>query len=177
MDEFISPEYREQNRMLHQSSIDKGQPWGMSGWRYTKDMAEFAAQIGAQSVLDYGCGSGTLKIGSEREGFKTELREYDPAIPGKDTLPGPADLVCCTDVMEHIEPDRIHAVLQHIMELATKGVYIVIATNDSHHMLPDGRSSHLTVKPSQWWIPIVAEHGCIVKIEDLPKKVKLWLMK
>ena len=40
-----------------------------------------------------------------------EIKEYDPAIPGKDSLPEPADIVVCSDVLEHIEPNYLLNVL------------------------------------------------------------------
>ncbi len=77
----------------------------------------------AQSVLDYGCGKGTLA-----EAVSFEIREYDPAIAGKDENPLPADLVICTDALEHIEPEYLDAVLVHIASLTRMAAFFVVHT-------------------------------------------------
>jgi hypothetical protein len=101
-----------------------------------------------KSVLDYGCGKGTLaaSIGN------TIVSEYDPAIEGKDSPPEPADLVVCTDVLEHIEPQLLDNVLKHLASLTNRRLLFNIATKYAlSHTLPDGRNPHLIVKPAWWW--------------------------
>jgi hypothetical protein len=46
------------------------------------------------SVLDYGCGKGCF-IAALPPGRRYTIEEYDPAIPGKDSLPQSVDLVVC----------------------------------------------------------------------------------
>ncbi len=79
------------------------------------------------------------------------MREYDPAIEGKDGRPVFADLVVCTDVLEHIEPDRLDNVLTHLRTLARRAVFVVINTQPSNKTLTDGRNAHLIVEPAVWW--------------------------
>lgn len=97
-------------------------------------------------ILDYGCGKGTLGAAL---GFA--IQEYDPAVAGKDTAPAPADIVVCTDVLEHIEPDRLEAVLDDLQRLTRRVLYVHVATVPAHKTLSDGRNAHLIVEPWSWW--------------------------
>lgn len=176
--DLITPEYTEQNRLLHEQCRAKGDPWGVSGRRYVDEVVKFAAETMCESILDYGCGSGTMKEGLKKI-LPIKVDEYDPAIPGKNIVHGDAyDMVVCTDVMEHVEPNKIDNVLQHISSLARKAVYLVIACNETQHFLPDGRSSHLTIKPPRWWVDRVGFLDWkIVQVVPHFKKVKIWIKK
>lgn len=101
---------------------------------------------GCGTVLDFGCGKGSLKA---RLG--EFVAEYDPAIPGKDSEPEPADLVVCTDVFEHVEPDYLEAFISRLASLSRKAAFVVIATRPAAKSLPDGRNAHLIVKGDGWW--------------------------
>src|SRR5262249_17383902 len=67
--------------------------------------------------------------------------------------PQAADLVACTDVLEHIEPECIGAVLDDIASLVRHLVFLVIATQPAKKTLADGRNAHLIQEPVQWWAP------------------------
>jgi hypothetical protein len=70
---------------------------------------------------------------------------YDPGIPGRESMPKPVDLVVSTDALEHVEPAKIDAVLDHIFRLAGKAAYLVIATRPAKALLPDGSNAHKIV--------------------------------
>jgi hypothetical protein len=152
MNDFISDEYRDLLRAKH---AEPG--WGDEGSLWEKPVRRLAERLGAEHILDYGCGKGTLKPVLEKRGFI--VTEYDPGVPGKDSLPRPADLVACTDVLEHIEFEALPAVLSHIYSLATRGAYFVIACRPALHKLPDGRNAHLIVESSGWWLATLALAG------------------
>lgn len=139
---FISPDYRALQRELH----DRERAYGISSRRHIEAVRRNIEKVNAKSVLDYGCGRGALK-----EALGDIVREYDPAVPGKDALPDRADLVVCTDVLEHVEPERLDAVLEHIRNLAIKAVMFVIATRPALKTLADGRNAHLIVEGADWW--------------------------
>jgi hypothetical protein len=61
-------------------------------------------------------------------------------------------MVVCTDVLEHIEPEHLDAVLRHVCSLAKKAVFLQIATRPAKKCLPDGRNAHLTVQSAEWWL-------------------------
>lgn len=99
------------------------------------------------TVLDYGCGQG--HFARLLSGYDVE--EYDPCIEGKDEEPATADIVVCADVMEHIEPECLDAVLLHIRVLAKRFAVFVIATGPSKKIMKDGRSAHLIVEDQGFW--------------------------
>ena len=129
--------------MLHEASPDYGSG---SGLKYEKFIREVMKRTGSKSVLDYGCGKGTL-----REALGDFVANYDPAVERWADDPGPADLVVCTDVLEHVEPEYLLEVLDHIKALAKRAVFLVISCRPARRQLPDGRNAHLTVEPPEWW--------------------------
>lgn len=143
--DLISMDYLETQKALH--AAPRGYGGGGHAWADT--VRALAAQYDCWSVLDYGCGQGTLA--AALRGSLFTVREYDPAIPGKDGMPSFADLVVSSDVLEHIEPEKLDAVLVHIRLLARKVVFLVVNTRIANKVLPDGRNAHLIIEPVEWW--------------------------
>jgi hypothetical protein len=135
--------------------------------------------LGAETVLDYGCGQGSLAHALAVMGV--DCREYDPAIPAKSDLPDPADLVVCTDVLEHVEPDRIDAVLRHLRALTRVALLLVVNLEGTHKRLSDGRDAHILQRPVAWWADRVAEGWRVIECTGLPnplspeKQRKFWI--
>ena len=144
-DDLVSPEYRKLLRDQHARTR-----WGKGGHSWADKVAAFAGELKVGQVLDYGCGSGTLKPALAALGIK--CAEYDPGILGKDIPPKLADLVVSTDVFEHIEPEKVDAVLAHTFALARKGAFFAIAKQPAKAILGDGRNAHLICEPDAWWI-------------------------
>lgn len=141
---IITPEYAALNAELHRTRKD----YGRRGGRHAARVLQLLKKFNAATVLDFGCGKGGLKAALPN----VDVREYDPGIPGKDTLPAPADILVCTDVLEHIEPDCLDDVLAELARLTLKVGHFVIATQpDQTKLLPDGRNPHLIVQPAGWW--------------------------
>lgn len=154
-DNLISDDYREINMRMH---AEKNYGAGGSNWvdkvEQLRDAIE-QSRVGTDDegklikVLDYGCGQGTLGAAL---GNPEWFREYDPAIPGKDEAPTTvSDLVVCTDVLEHIEPDKLDTVLKHINAMSRNLVFLSISTVPAEKHLPDGRNAHISLHDSKWW--------------------------
>lgn len=111
-----------------------------------------------RDVLDYGCGKRTLESAL---GFG--INNYDPALEGLDASPAPADIVCCTDVLEHIEPDCLTAVLADLRRVTKRAIFLTIATRPAKKFLADGRNAHLIQKPARWWIERLWDAGFRVR--------------
>lgn len=157
--ELISAKYVVMQRLLHAQPTG----YGLHGDKWAETVRVLIDEHQATSVLDYGCGRGALRdavMVDPPAGLR--FSEYDPAIPGKNTLPSFADLVVCTDVLEHIEPDRLDAVLAHLKLLARKAVLLVVALVPTAKVLADGRNAHLIVRPANWWKKRVMAAGFTV---------------
>lgn len=141
--DLTSEGYRGQLIELHQS-----QTWGADGAKHTEAVRSLWEHYQPKTTLDYGCGENKLA-----ESLKGEFRVsgYDPGIPDRAKMPKPCDMVICTDVLEHVEPSKLDAVLDHIWRLTGQVGYFVISTKPANAVLPDGRNAHLSVRPAEWW--------------------------
>lgn len=157
--DLISPHYRDEQRALHASP----RGYGGKGSKWAGTVDALIQALDATSVLDYGCGQGTLAAALRVRNLPSvRIAEYDPAIPGKDALPLFADLVVCTDVLEHIEPDRLSTVLAHLRMLARKAVFLVVNLREANKVLSDGRNAHLIIESAAWWEQRVTQAGFYV---------------
>jgi len=160
--ELISAEYRALNESLHQKNLAYGVGGGKHAdvvkkiYKILQKTTEFV------SVLDYGAGKGYLA-----KALPFPIAEYDPAVPGKMESPKPADLVVCTDVLEHIEPECIRLVLADIRRCVKQVGYFTICTTAARKTLPDGRNTHLIQKDKDWWQYQLAKHFEIGRIEKV----------
>lgn len=149
-DALISKEYLAEMQRLH--ADPRG--FGGKGRKWAGMIADLATQHWpVDCVLDYGCGQGSLGIALRGLGFR--IRNYDPAIPKYSDMPKPSDLVACTDVLEHVEPDRLWAVLGHLAGCTQKAAFVVISTVETAKTLSDGRQAHISLHSRGWWLDIL----------------------
>lgn len=141
---LISEEYRSLNESLHQSN----ETYGTSGKKWSPMIHELAVAMQTKDILDYGCGKSTLA-----NNLPFKIQQYDPAIQKYSTRPHPSDIVVCTDVLEHIEPDCVDEVLDDLQSLTRKVGFFVIATRPAKKILEDGRNAHLIQSGLDWWLP------------------------
>lgn len=145
---LITKKYVELNAQLHASRPG----FGAAGARWADTVKELAVKFGTTDILDYGCGKGVLA-----SSLPFAINEYDPAIPEKAGVPKPCDILVCTDVLEHIEPECLRAVLRHIYALTRKVAFLNISTRKANKSLKDGRNAHLIVNDSRWWDAVLSE--------------------
>ena len=151
---MISQRYKEQMQQMHRDRTD----FGANGKKWLPAVLDIAGE--GDTILDYGCGRGSLK---QAISSKFDVREYDPGIPGKDQKPEPADIVVCTDVAEHIEPEYLNDFINDLLRVTKKKLLLNVATRPAAKTLPDGRNAHLIQQPFQWWYPKLTEHFVTVK--------------
>lgn len=147
---LYSEEYREQLQKVHAKH-----EWGggvESKVKWIIPNAKRWCDKRISTVLDYGCGAGHFKRTCNELFPEIEVSEYDPGVIGKDSLPERKDFVVCVDVLEHIEPDCLDDVLQHIRDLNTYGAFLHPCLAKAGTILPDGRNAHLIVKSALWWL-------------------------
>jgi hypothetical protein len=143
---LITPAYAAENARLH--AVDP--KFGAEGYLWAYMVAGIARIEGCRTVLDYGCGKGTLARALEATDLL--VGEYDPGVPGKDVQQDhPSDLVVCLDVMEHIEPECFEAVMADLKRLAGKLLFVVAVTKLSKRIMADGRDTHLSLHDNAWW--------------------------
>jgi hypothetical protein len=142
---LISADYLEQNRALH-----KIPTYGAGSIQYMTQIEDLVCRsMPILNALDYGCGKGNLKKAFEARFPFIPMQNYDPVtFP---CTPRRADLVVCTDVLEHVEPECLDDVLFHLRAIADKRLFLQIATRPAKKKLPDGRNAHLIQEDSDWW--------------------------
>lgn len=173
-DALISRAYCREQVLLHARPAG----YGGKGGKWAAAAVALAEACRAQSLLDYGCGRGQLADCLRQADVSFAIREYDPAIPGKDMLPEPADVVVCTDVLEHIEPEKLTAVLAHVKRLTRKAALLVVATRPSGKTLTDGRNAHLILESDDWWAGTVTAAGFTLHegpVSPLKKRSREWV--
>jgi 2-polyprenyl-3-methyl-5-hydroxy-6-metoxy-1,4-benzoquinol methylase len=118
--------------------------------RWLDYVADLAKSIKAQSVLDFGCGpsQGLMPLTTRLD---LTVQSYDPAVPGLDEMPQPADLVCCIHMLEHVDPADIPEVVAQLKHLTKKELFVVVSLEESTKLLPDGSPWHRSVFDARYW--------------------------
>lgn len=128
-------------------------------------------------VIDFGCGTGRGALAiARRTGAKVTALDFSEssldehvreALGGNLTfeqrdltqplcLDRPADYGYCTDVMEHIPPEQVEAVLANIVTSARR-VFLCISTVPDRMGALIGEDLHLTVRPAEWWRAVLED--------------------
>ena len=149
---LISEQYRAEQIYLH-TQHDRSYKYG-TGTNYQNVILQIFNAYRCKNALDYGCGKAIL---AKKLPFEVQL--YDPALTKYAALPNAADLVICIDVLEHVEPELLTNVLQHLKELSNKVLFVAIGLTWAGRILRDGRNAHLIIKPVQWWHGQFISHG------------------
>ena len=140
---LISETYRQINRRLHADRPD----YGTHGHLWAESIKDLALSMKTTDVLDYGCGKQSLKK------VMPFVIGYDPCITGLDDRPAPAELVVCTDVLEHIEPECIDDVMDDLVRVTGSALFALISFGSAKKKLSDGRNAHLIQQGLDWWLP------------------------
>lgn len=167
---LYTPHHAEQYKLWYAGkTVDKPHRWAVTLASMHKD---------GESILDYGSGRGrlrhTLSDGAlELVGL---LREYDPGVPACAAEPEPADIVFCTDVLEHVETDCLDDVLAHIKSLTKRVALVVISTKPSDMTLPDGTAQHKLVMDKDWWEDKLSTLGMFMATIPTEKKEAVFFL-
>lgn len=146
---LISNDYCALNKQLH----EENKFFGARGHERLDDVLALAKSLNTEDILDYGCGKGMLA-----NSLPFRIKQYDPAVEKHSAMPSAADIVVCTDVLEHVEPECIEFVFEHLRKLTKQVGYFSICTAEAFKKLPDGRNAHLLVRPPKWWLGILYEY-------------------
>lgn len=152
---FITDEYAQLNKQLHEDNA----AYGIGGGKYAELVVKLTEALNTKLVLDYGCGKGHLA-----KALPFPIWEYDPGVPGKEDCPRPADIVMCTDVLEHIEPELLWNVLGDLRRCVKQVGYFVIHTGPASKTYADGRNTHLIQEGEEWWKEVLSQFFTVGKI-------------
>jgi hypothetical protein len=163
---LITEDYREQNRKLHAS--DK--TFGVGARKKVGLVIALTEKYGTRDILDYGCGKQDLQ-----SALGYEIQNYDPCVSGCDSEPRPAKILVSLDVLEHIEPELLDNVLQHMKSLMLEAGLLIIAPRKSSAILPNGKNAHRIVQTKKWWVEQVERYFSIESVSPKENDVIIYI--
>ena len=157
----ISNNYLEQQKKLHQNPDYRSE-----GLLYVPMVIHLVHQYNVKSISNYGAGNSILQKKIIDLGLSNiKYYPYDPEFHDYGDIT-PADLVCCLNVLEHVEPIYLKSVLQDLSRITKKIGLFTIHTGPSKNHLSNNRKTYLIQKPSSWWIPKLCEHFEIIELDS-----------
>lgn len=159
---LYSPEYKKQQESLH----EKGD-YGVMGGMYAPLVSQIIDKLEVDNLLDYGCGKNLSLFKALKPERKFKYQAYDPMVDKFSAAPKPSQMVVCCDVLEHIEPDYLDEVLDHIQEMTEEVAFLSVCSAPARKVLSDGRNAHLIQQPLSWWLPKIWERFNIQSVQRM----------
>ncbi|HET6941100.1 MAG TPA: hypothetical protein VFH89_02950 [Sphingomicrobium sp.] len=160
----ISDEYRAEQQELH-----KNPKYGVASLSFAPVVRALLRLGSCTSLSDYGAGKCNLKRALRlRDGGQVRYQPYDPAFPDYGA-PQPAELVTCIDVLEHIEPKLLDAVISDIASISRKLAFLTIHTGPAKKTLSDGRNAHLIQESTSWWLAQFEPYFDVLHVQQVRK--------
>lgn len=144
----ITDEYKAQQEHLHATTT-----YGTASISYAPLVSQIIEKLEITHLLDYGCGKNVNLSKHIKSPHKLTYQAYDPCVAELSGEPIPAQMVACIDVLEHIEPDLLDNVLDHLASLTEAVCFMTVCTVAAFKKLPDGRNAHLIQEEMEWWLP------------------------
>jgi len=164
----ISKEYLDLQKELHLNPN-----YGQASLKMAPIVKKIYEDSNFKSISDYGAGKKNLQKKLIELGLKHfEYYPYDPVFPEYGS-PKKADLVCCIDVLEHIEEEYLGNVLDELKSIIVKFGIFTIATIPARKFLKDGRNAHIIQKPASWWLPLMCLRFEIEFLQNIPSSFLL----
>ncbi|MDP3176048.1 MAG: hypothetical protein Q8M88_16590 [Phenylobacterium sp.] len=162
--EVISADYLKQQQTLHERS-----DYGTASLAFAPFVKSLLDITRFSSLADYGAGKQNLRRRLKQLGRDAfTYLPYDPAFPDYGP-PRTAELACCIDVLEHIEPEHLDAVLDDLARITGRLGFFTVHTGPAVKLLSDGRNAHLIQQPASWWLPKFCQRFEIVHLQLIPK--------
>ena len=159
----ISDEYLDLQKELHLNPN-----YGVASLQMAPAVKKIFEDSNFISISDYGAGKKNLEKKLIELGLKSfKYYPYDPVFPEYGP-PIEADIVCCIDVLEHIEEAYLSNVLDELKKITIKLGFFTIATKPASKFLKDGRNAHLIQKPASWWLPMMCSRFEIDFLQNIP---------
>ena len=151
------------------------------------EFLNYARPKAGETIIDFGCGTGRASVNLSIAGLDVTSVDFttnclDPEARalvdiGKikfvqadltKSIDLKADYGFCTDVLEHIAPENVDAVIQNCVTICGK-VFFQISTEDEVMGKMVGQKLHLTVEDYAWWEKKFQSLNCkILWAKDLP---------
>jgi SAM-dependent methyltransferase len=136
---------------------------------------------GYGTILDAGCGNGLVGQQLKAIGFTVtgcDIHQNPPdgldryvSTPLWDNLAraigGWVDYVFCGEVLEHIPQEFTMLAVQRMLDVARKGVFLVISHSPDAMGVWVGETLHVTVQSFPWWKERLAELATVKDARDL----------
>jgi len=162
MAETISEDYRDEMKKLHENPN-----FGVASISYAPIVSQFVNQMNITEMLDYGAGKGNLAKHLKVD-HDLEVHHYEPAVEEWSKTPDSRQLVCCLDVLEHIEPEMLDEVLDDLMRCTEFFGIFSVHTGAAAKTLSDGRNAHLIQAPATWWLPKIMQRFELIAFQAQP---------
>lgn len=167
----ITPAYREMQSRMHADNPG----YGIASVEFAPTVATIIEHFGVDDLLDYGAGKGRLGQALATKCRRPlRLRHYDPAIAAWSATPEPAEMVASIDVLEHVEPECLDAVLDDLQRVTLRLGFFAVHTGAALKVLADGRNAHLIQEPPSWWLPKIMQRFEMLKF--LRDKAGFWVL-
>jgi len=161
---MISEEYKAEQQRMHQEIPE----YGVASVNFAPVVSKIVNELEIKDILDFGAGKGRLADALDINHPAT-MTLYDPGIPGIDEPPSKQhEMVCCIDVLEHIEPQHLEAVLDKLAEVTGRVGFFTVHTGPAKKVLSDGRNAHLIQEGSHWWLPKILERFDLHSFNAVP---------
>lgn len=171
--------------------------WGHDDYRQYSP-GEFAVSEYIQNckpkrttVIDFGTGTGRAALALYNLGFDVAMIDIadnclDKDVADKlgrnllianlwDKLDVPrSEEGYCTDVMEHIPPEHVQAVIENILNLCNRAFFQICLTED-HFGKVLGEHLHLTVQTYDWWREMLSGYGHILYEKDMGNDAQFYV--
>jgi len=149
-----------------QTELHRNPDYGIASIAFAPIVAQVIRELKARTIADYGAGKKKLLAGLKQQGIELDAYyPYDPVFPDYGP-PRSADLVCCIDVLEHIEPDKLDSVLADLAVITTSFGFFSIHMGAADKVLADGRNAHLIQQPSSWWLPRLTQRFEVIHLQS-----------
>lgn len=137
---------------------------GLTILQHAKQLGGIVKANGIDSMIDWGCGRGDAYFDPHNV-WKTigirpsRIQLYDPSFKHRNKPPSrQADLVVCSDVLEHIPEPDVPAFVANLFAHAKKHVWASVCCRPADKCFPDGTNLHVTLRPLVWWYDTFTEH-------------------
>lgn len=142
---------------------------------------DIAKPKAGSEVIDFGAGTGRGALMLAIMGMKVKMLDFATNCLDEDVrnalttqahvlsfheqdlrkpVPHVSEYGYCTDVMEHIEPEHVPAVLGNILKSAQHVFFQISCVDDVCGALI-GQPLHLSVHPYAWWHDLFTKLGCV----------------